>query len=186
MKFDILQENITKLLAQRNTVLILSVVMVLSNVILVTAYVLKGERIVLVPPQIKKTFWVEEGNVSKEYLEEMALFLSQLFLDNSPSSCAYKRDVILRYATPESYSALKKRLLKEEETYKELQLTTHFKPLEIKTNPKTLNAQLIGHLTSFVAGQKVRESQEHLTLQFVLRGGKLMLESFKGGQSHAS
>jgi len=186
MRLDILQEKVTKRLAQRDTVLILSVIMALSNVILITAYVLKGERIVLVPPQIKNTFWVEEGSVSKEYLEEMTLFISQLLLDNSPSSCAYKRDIILRYATPEAYSALKKRLLKEEETYKELQLTTHFKPLEINASPETLNVQLTGYLTSFVSGQKVRESQEKLSLKFVLRGGKLMLESLTGGVNHAS
>ena len=184
MNLDIFKDNVARLWAQRNTVLILSVFLALSNVILSLAYVIKAERVVLVPPHIHKTFWVEEGRVSKEYLEEMALFMSQLLLDNSPSSYAYKRDILLRYTTPESYSSLKKQLFKEEKTYQELQLSTHFKPLEISASPETLDVKLTGNFVSFVAGQKVDEYQDLLLLHFVLRGGKLMLESFKGGLSH--
>lgn len=185
MNLKIRQHKLSELLAQRNTVLIVAFCMALSNIILVSAYVCKRARIILVPPQIKKTFWVEEGRVSKEYLEEMTLYISQLLLDNSPASFSYKREIILRYATPESYSELKKQLLKEEKTHQELQLSTHFKPLEIVASPETLEVKLKGYFTSFVAGQKVHDSQEQLTLQFTLRGGKLMLKSLKGGLPHA-
>lgn len=183
MKFEILKANISQLIKERNTSLIVSLLMGVSNIALLSAYLFKNERVILVPPHIKNTFWVEEGRISMEYLEQMSLFMSTLLLDISPSSCAYKRDIILRYATPESYSELKKKLIDDEERYRELQLSTTFKPQEVISDPKTLEVVLKGQLSSFVAGQKIRESQETLTLQFNLRGGKIMLQTFKGGKS---
>lgn len=183
MRFEILKANISQLIKERNTSLILSLLMGVSNIALLSAYLFKDERIILVPPNIKNTFWVEEGRISREYLEEMSLFMSTLLLDNSPSSYAYKRDVILRYATPEAYSDLKKKLIDDEERYRDLQLSTTFKPQEVISDSKTLEVILKGQLSSFVAGQKINDIQETLTLQFNLRGGKIMLQTFKGGKS---
>jgi conjugal transfer pilus assembly protein TraE len=45
------------------------------------------ERIVLVPPAIHKTFWVESDRVSAEYLQQMAYFLMQLTLNVMKNQC---------------------------------------------------------------------------------------------------
>src|SRR5437660_12446522 len=97
----------------------------------------KSERIILVPPHIKRTLWVEGGEVSKEYLEEMGAYLSKLLLDLSPTSFSYNHETLLKYAAPEAYGTLKKQLLKDGEQYTKLQLSTHFRPAQITANPQT-------------------------------------------------
>ena len=51
------------------------------------AYRLVGyERVIVVPPAVHKSFWVENDRVSAEYLEQMGYFLIQLALNVTPQS----------------------------------------------------------------------------------------------------
>ena len=186
MNIEYLHQNIIKLLSQRNSLFILLAILSLSNVLLVAALICKSERVILVPPHIHKSLWVEGGEVSSEYLEEMGAYLSKLLLDLSPTSFPYNHETLLKYATPEAYGDLKKQLIHDGEQYTQLQLSTHFKPQEVIADPQTLEVQVKGLLTSFIAGKQIRESQETLSLKFTQRGGGLLLESTTGGIPHAS
>lgn len=177
MKFDFHQYNTTDLWSQRNRLFVLAGVLVFSNVLLGIGVLCKNEKTILVPPQITKTLWVQGGEVSQSYLEEMGLYMSKLLLDLSPTSFAYNHAVLLRYAIPEAYGSLKKQLTKDGEQYTKLQLSTHFKPTEITANPQTLEVEVKGQLLSYVSGKQVRDSQETLFLKFTMRGGGLLLES---------
>lgn len=176
MKADFLHHNILKIMSQRNAWIGLSALVVMSNMILSIALFLKSERIILVPPHITKTLWIEGGTVSKDYLEEMGLYMSKLLLDLSPTSFPYNHETLLRYTTPEAYGALKKQLLEDGDTYTKLQLSTHFKPTEVTANPHKLHVEVKGTLTSYVAGKEIRSSLETVSLQFSLRGAGLLLE----------
>ncbi len=184
MKADFLHQNILKIISQRNAWIGISTLMAMSTVLLSTALFFKNERTILVPPHITKTLWVEGGIVSKEYLEEMGLYMSKLLLDLSPLSFSYNHETLLRYATPEAYGALKKQLMDDGEHYTKLQLSTHFKPSEVKANPSKLQVEVRGTLTSYVAGKEVSSSLETVLFQFTLRGAGLLLERVTGGIQH--
>lgn len=184
MKAEFLRQNILKFISERDAWIGISALMAMSTVVLSTALFLKSERTILVPPHITKTLWVEGGAVSKEYLEEMGIYISKLLLDLSPSSFTYNHDTLLKYATPEAYGALKKKLMDDGEQYTKLQLSTHFKPTEVKANPNKLQVDVKGNLTSYVVGKEMGSSLESLSLQFSLRGAGLLLEKVIGGISH--
>jgi len=184
MKLEFMRTSASELYSQRNAALVAAGIMALSNLVLVTAYIFKGERTILVPPQITRSFGFEGGEVSKEYLEEMGLFISTLLLDMSPASAHFKHKTILKYAVPESYGALKKKLLKDEEYYKELQLSTTFKPAEVTADPQHLTATIKGYLASYMGTDKIQSEEINLRLKFALRGAGLLLEEVKGGPSH--
>ena len=186
MKVDFLHQNILNIISQRNAWIGISALMATSNIALSSALFLKNERTVLVPPHITKTLWVEGGRVSKEYLEEMGLYMAKLLLDLSPTSFAYNHETLLRYATPEAYGVLKKQLLEDGDYYTKLQLSTHFKPTEVKANPSKLSVEVKGSLTSYVAGKELRSSLESISLQFSLRGAGLLLERVTGGIQYDS
>ena len=181
MKFEFFQENILELRVQRNGLILLAGALLLNNLILSGAVFYKRERMVLVPPRIHKQLWVQGDKVSKEYLTEMGAYLSKLFLDLSPSTIAYNHGILLTYATPEAYGSLKKQFLKEGEEYTKLQLSTHFKPSEITTNPETLEVTIKGSMGSYVAGKHIRDSQETVAIQFTHRDAGLLLERVTGG-----
>ena len=186
MRADFLHYNILKIISQRNAWISFSALMAMSNIVLSIALFLKHERIILVPPHIAKTLWVEGGTVSKEYLEEMGLYMSKLLLDLSPTNFPYNHETLLKYATPEAYGALKKQLLEDGDTYTKLQLSTHFKPTEVTASPGKLHVEVKGNLTSYVAGKEIRSSLETVSLQFSLRGAGLLLEKVTGGIEHDS
>jgi len=186
MKFDFFKENILELHFQRNFFAILSGVLLLNTILLSGAVFWKRERTILVPPRLTKQMWVQGNAVSQEYLSEMAGYIAKLFLDLSPSNFAYNHNLLLTYATPEAYGALKKQFLKEAEEYTKLQLSTHFKPAEITASPETLEASVTGTLSSYVAGKHVRDSQETVAIKFTHRDAGLLLEQVTGGLKNES
>ena len=73
-----------------------------------TAHRLIGsERVIVVPPAVHKSFWVENDKVSAEYLEQMAYFLIQLALNVTPQSVDYQSKLLLHYVAPASYGEIK-------------------------------------------------------------------------------
>lgn len=176
MNIEFLRRNILKLISQRNGWIGIATLTAMSTVLLSTALFFKNERTILVPPHISKTLWVEGGSVSKEYLEEMGMYISKLLLDLTPTSFTYNHEALLKYATPEAYGALKKQFMDDGEEYTKLQLSTHFKPSEVIANPKKLHVRVKGNLTSYVAGKQMDSSLETIFLQFSLRGAGLLLE----------
>ena len=184
MNISYLQQNSTKFLSQRNGLLIVVGIMAFSNVMLSIGYLGKSERIILVPPHIKKTLWLQGGEVSQEYLEEMGLYMAKLLLDLSPGSFSYNHDILLKYATPEAYGSLKRQLMEDGEQYAKFQLSTNFKPREVVAHPQALEVVVKGTLASFVSGKHIRDSQETLSLKFSLRGEGLLLERVSGGKPY--
>lgn len=183
MNTEFLHRDILKITSQCNAWKRISVLMGMSTLLLSTALFIKSERVILVPPHITKTLWVEGGAVSKEYLEEMGIYMAKLLLDLSPTSFAYNHETLLKYATPEAYGALKKQLMDDGEHYTQLQLSTHFKPSEVIANPQKLHVEVKGTLTSYVAGHEMSVLPETVSLQFSLRGAGLLLEKVTGGHN---
>lgn len=183
MKTEILQQNITKLLSQRNAIGVLSGVQTLSMAVLIIALACKSERTILMPPEIKREMWFQGGNVSVSYLESFGEYISKLFLDITPSNFAHNHEQILKYATPEAYGALKKQLMNDGEQYTKLQLSTHFYPTQLTVNNKTLEVEVKGTLTSYIAGNKVKDSQEILILKFINRGTGMLLSEVRNQES---
>jgi len=183
MKSEFLQQNISTVLSQRNKIAIVCGVQTVSIAILIIALACKNERTILMPPEIKKEMCFQGGMVSPSYLEEMGTHIAKLLLDITPASFPHNHAALLKYATPEAYGALKKQLLHDGEQYTQLQLSTHFYPTELTANPKTLEVNVKGTLTSYVAGHKVRDSQETLIIKFTYRGAGMLLESISGGPS---
>ena len=183
MNFSFFKENILNLRTQRNGLGILAGLLLVNNLILSGAVFYKRERTILVPPKVSKPFSIQGDAVSKEYLIEMGAYMAKLFLDLSPSSIPYNHALLLTYATPEAYGALKKQLLKEAEEYRNLQLSTHFKPREITPNPETLEVTIKGTMSSYVAGKHIRDSQETVIIRFIHRDTGLQVSGIRGQES---
>ena len=179
MRVSLYASKIHHLIEQRNGLVLVAIALGLSNVGLVLFLTFKAERVILVPPQIQRSFWVEGHDVSACYLEEMALFFAHQPLDVTPSSAAYQRDIALGYVVADFYNALKKRLLAEEERYRKENLSTSFKVCDVSVCPTTKTVKLTGDLVSYVGGQKVKQSRETYAICFRVKSGRYLVESFE-------
>ena len=107
MKLDWLRADIASARRASALLVLLLACSMLANVTLAAfaMHMAGRERVVVVPPSINKTFWVESERVSAEYLEQMAYFLLQLTLNVTPQSIDHQSRVLLQYAAPASYGA---------------------------------------------------------------------------------
>lgn len=173
MKLDFFKEMIV--IQQRNLLALLCLGLLISNIILAFRVLSDNSHVILVPPEITKTFWVDREEVSPEYLEQMASFLVHEILDVTPQSAPRQRDLILKYVSPSFYNAFRKRLLKEEELLKKEQASTSFKITEITIDQKITIKGIMDH---YVASLKVKSEQETYEMTFIYKGGRLLLNSF--------
>lgn len=65
----------------------------------------KKDRVVVLPAEITKSFWLDANGVSPEYLEQMGLFALQLALNNSPETFEHNQRKLLQYVSPERRGA---------------------------------------------------------------------------------
>ena len=113
MKLAWMREDVASARRATMFLVVLLVGSMLVNLVLaVFAVRLAGhERIVVVPPTIHKTFWVESERVSSEYLEQMGYFLMQLTLNVTPQSVDHQAKVLLQYAAPAAFGGQRTALL---------------------------------------------------------------------------
>ena len=184
MKHLLQQKRVSHLWRQRNIMMVGCVGLLVSNIILASIILNQNDHVIIVPPETKKEFWIERNRVSAGYLEEMTIFMSHLLLTVSPSSSAFQRDVILRYATPVAYSTLKTQLIEDETRLKKDNIATTFRPHEVSVDPLNLKVELTGDLLTYVGERRISQVRETYLFTFKLQRGALQLASFKlKGQS---
>lgn len=142
------------------------------------------ERVVLVPPTIHKSFWVESDKVSAEYLEQMAYFLIQLVLNVTPQSVDYQSKLLLQYAAPASYGEIKTAMAVAGERLKRDGAATVFSPRTINVDERAMKVAVQGQLTTFISDRRVSESSKSYVIELQYALGKITIKSFKETNDH--
>ncbi len=137
------------------------------------------ERIVLMPPTIHKTFWVEDERVSAEYLEQMGYFLMQLTLNVTPLSIDHQSKVLLQYAAPAAYGELRTALSAAAERLKRDGAATVFSPRDLIVDEQALKVGIRGQLTTFISDRRVSEVDKGYAIEFQYTAGRIFLKSFR-------
>lgn len=164
---------------QRNTLAGLAGVL-LSIALLQTIFLfLKNEKIILLPPETKQSFWVEGNKFSPIYLEEQAIFFAHLLLDVSSSNILAQGEILLRYADSSAHEMLKTRLFKEETRLKRDNVSMKFDLVECEVFPEQLMLELTGDLHAYVAHKKISAHRETYRVEFSSKSGRLFLKSFE-------
>lgn len=146
----------------------------------ITVFKLAGsERVVLVPPTIERTFWVENGVVDTEYLHQMAGFVAWLTLDVTPASIDWKTKTLRNWADPLEYGALEERQNLESTRLKRMNGATYFAVRSLEADPKRLTVRLVGQLHTMVNGVETSARQTRFVVTFAFRSGRLHLKSLK-------
>lgn len=154
--------------------------MLVNLVLAVFAVRLAGrERVVLVPPTIHKTFWVESDRVSGEYLEQMGYFLMQLTLNVTPQSVDHQAKVLLQYAAPASFGELRITLLAAAERLKRDGASTVFSPQDLSVDERALRVGVRGQLATFISDRRVSEVSKGYAIELQYSGGRVFLKAFR-------
>jgi conjugal transfer pilus assembly protein TraE len=178
MELHLNQHRLGDLKFQRNVVAGICVVLLSISAVQSLCLFFRHERIVITPPQLTQSFWIEGNRFSPQYLEEMALHYAHFLLDVTEKTVLYQGEIILRYVAPESYGTFKAKLLEDEKNLKTNHLSTRFAPSDVVISPDQLRVDITGELMSYVADKKISQIRETYRFQFHTQSGRLLIKDF--------
>jgi conjugal transfer pilus assembly protein TraE len=154
---------------------------VATNVLL-SAAVLSVEpktQTIVLPAEPTKSFWLDDEKVSPEYLEQMALFVVQLTLNNSPETMRYNIEKVLRYVEPASRGALDVALTAQARALKQSSASTAFVAGSVEVQDGLMRAVVKGKLRRFIASQLTSTTPSCWIVEFHYAGGRLWVKTLR-------
>ena len=176
----VLKKQMGKLVGQRNSFLLFSMVLSVAVILLCCLLCFKKERVVIVPTS-GISFWVEEGQVSNSYIEKMGIYLADLLLNRTPVDVERRNQILLEHVHPRVYHDFKK-LLRQERDWVVGKGQSFFFQVE---NSRVENGAFIveGESHLFLGKDKgnliSQKERKKYALQFECQNGKLLLTSVK-------
>ena len=149
-------------------------------VALLIIYQIAGtQRVVVLPPNVSKHFWVSGDRGDVSYLSQMGGYVAWLHLDLTPKSVDWKKEALLAIAAPEEYGELKKRLEVEADRIKRLNLSTYFELQQTVASEDEQSVVTTGLFVTMVNGQITSRIPKSYRAAFSVRGGPTPLTSLK-------
>jgi conjugal transfer pilus assembly protein TraE len=181
LKLDWLRADIASARRASALLVLLLACSMLANVALaaLAMQMVGRERVVVVPPSINKTFWVESERVSAEYLEQMAYFLLQLTLNVTPQSIDHQSRMLLQYAAPAAYGELRSALTTAAERVKRDGASTVFSAQDLAVDANAQRVGVRGLLTTFISDRRVSEVSKGYVIELQYAGGRIYLKALR-------
>lgn len=178
MDFQVHTYRLSDLRTQRNVLAGLALVLLMSNLTQSILLFSRSERIIVTPPQLTQSFWVEGNQFSPHYLEQMALHYVHMILDVSEANILYQGDIVLRSVVPEAYGIFKAKLLQDQKMLKKNNVSTRFSVVECKIKSTILAVELTGDLMEYVGDKRISQGREIYQIEFENRRGRLLIKAF--------
>lgn len=179
MKFQIAQKKITDYEYQRNKLLILSSVLLVILLLETICLLFKNERVIILPPEVRKEFWVEGNRFSPEYLEEQAVYMVHLALDVNQVNYPYNMEILMRYADVETCNYLREEFEKNYKKLKQNNASTRFDVKESVIYPDKNTVYVRGRKNNLVGSKSISSKEEIYKVEFKVFRGRLFLKELK-------
>jgi conjugal transfer pilus assembly protein TraE len=153
----------------------------ISLVVITLMLSVKSQRILLVPPQITKEFWIERNRVAPEYMEQMGVFVATLVGNLSPTNAEFNVNMLIKhYLDPaRSNPEVIRELLGQAAYIKKNNMTQTFFPSSISVVDRdNMKVRVEGsNIINIGAGRVSGEKVSYL-IRFNARDYKLYVEEF--------
>jgi conjugal transfer pilus assembly protein TraE len=166
---------------KRVYVVILVLSMVLNLVLVLSAVMYdKSARTQLIPPEVRRSFWVDGRNLDAVYLEEMGDYIVQKFATFTPATVERQHAQILKFVEPTVYGELSVMWKAADTKVKQDQVTQVFHPREVRVAPETSRVAMIGYLDTWIGDKKLGTSPlKAYVTQFKFNGSATLVSSVK-------
>lgn len=138
-----------------------------------------SERTIVVPPTIERSFWVTRERAGRDYLNQMAAYVSYLVLDVDPATVDWKKDALLDWIAPDQHAVMKARQELEAERLKRINAATYFRPQQLVADEERQSVVVRGRLRTLVNGQETSADTRSHLVEFDHSGGRLHIKTFK-------
>jgi len=138
----------------------------------------RKERIIVVPPEINKQFWVESNRVSPEYLEQMGVFFAILGGNLSPSNAAYSVKFLSNYIPSDVYGDVRTELASQASYIVKHNITQAFFPSAINVIDGENRVLVEGNTIRNIGTTRISQEKMVFNVKFQMKDFKLMIEEF--------
>lgn len=178
-----LQQSNQILFLQRNILLFVTLILLISVLILSSCLLLKGTKTIIVPATLSREVTLEGSNsFSEEYIEEMSIFFAHLLLNLSAENISYNSQLLLKYASAESYHILEEYFKSEEQKCKKYNLVTRFNIKKLKIIDSGRSAEIEGILESRFASDATQKSRAKFVIEYGSLAGRLLITGFTASE----
>lgn len=179
MKFNYASKRLTNFEYQRNMLLGLTAVLLFLLLILSSCLFFRSERVIILPPELKREFWAEGNRFSPEYLEEMAVYFLHLALDVNQTTLPYNTEMLARYSDIETGNYLREQYEKNIKKLKQNDASTSFEVKEVTVFPDQNAVHVAGTLSRYIGSKRIKESSEVYEVIFKTYRGRLFFKEIK-------
>lgn len=179
MKYNYATKRLTNYEYQRNILLGLNGVLLVLSLILSVCLFFKRERIVVLPPEVRREFWIEGNRFSPEYLEEMAAYFLHLSLDVNQSTLPYNTEILMRYADSSTCNYLRDKFERDIQKLKKNDASTNFEIKELTVYPDQNIVRAEGTLNRYCGSKMIKSSQEIYEVQLKTYRGRLFFQKIR-------
>ena len=179
MKESLFNSKLAEIKNKMTIWMMIAVVMGASNFLLVVfLFMLQSpEKTIIVPTEVRNSFWVKGNQVSPEYYSEMAdFFVGKLLSYNSANAEGQFADV-LKFMDPIGFNVMQGKLKAEAADIKSKNMSSAFYQQEIKVVGKKVLGY--GELVSMMSGRTIGIQKIGYKLEFDYRNGKIFVKSFE-------
>lgn len=173
--------NVRTLAKNNSTLRWVTTAMAVACVVLIFSNIANAnrERIILTPPEINKTFWVERSRASAEYLEQMAHYYVGLALNLDPSSVDHNADLFLNATDPAQRGAIKASLKFHGLRVKNKSVSQVFYPSGgYRIDPQNLVVVVDGELVTIIGETPVMRQKNMYRIKFGLVNSRMVVTEF--------
>ena len=170
-----------KLIAENRVLKFAILAMGVTNVVLGGLYLeARGDqRVVVVPPEVRKEFWVAGSEVSRSYLEQVFYYVSFSLLNVSPETVdeSLTRVYVFLTTDPSILEKIKEAFREYAEAIKRKKVYQAFYPVsfEVKGNVAVVK----GIVKKVVGAGEVEEEGKVIKYTFSVRNGRLFIEGIE-------
>jgi len=141
-----------------------------------TIFFRNKDRIIMVPPKIEKSVWVENDKVSDSYLEQMGIFFATFAGNMSPVNAEYNAKVLAEYTNPASSAELKNEIVTQGAYFKKNNITQAFFPENVKVDAEKKSVSVSGPAIRYIGSTKVSQENIIMTVRFKVKDYTLKID----------
>ncbi len=162
----------------RKLLVIMLVCLLISNSLLAYCLVNLDSKIIVIPSQVTKEFYVTEKKVSSEYLELMTRDFTNLILNLTADNYEYVKTSVLKQTKPDYYEKIKHELDALATDIKQRNVTTTFFIKELVIDPENLTSEVKGVLDTRIGLTTVSSINKVYRVVFDYSHSYLSLKEF--------
>ncbi len=141
-----------------------------------TIFFRNKDRIIVVPPKVEKSVWVENDKVSESYLEQMGVFFATFAGNMSPVNAEYNAKVLAEYSNPQASAELKNEIASQGAYFKKNNITQAFFPETVKVDAAKNQVSVSGPAIRYIGSTKVSQENIIMTVRFKVKDYGVKIE----------